>query len=671
MKIQRPLKRLYGLAAVCLASSVLTLHAYTHDYAGPEDEPLTSVADLRFGVALYHYYQGKNLEALSELLVAEKKGGIHGHGDNPEIMEGGFYLAYGMERTASDIFTRLLQDNRPLTTRDAAWLYLARLRYLRADYDAAADALEKISVEAPDRLQEEKQVIRINSALRTGDLARAEQLFGEFHFRRSSWLPYLNFNMGAAFARAGDFTRAADYFQRLLTLQNPDESELALMDRALTGAGYAFLLNGQYAEALDAFSKVRLLSPMSSRALLGYGWSAVELGDYATALSPWRVLASRSVTDENTQEVLVALPYAYEKMGLGGRALQSFRRAEARYEEEIALLEQVVTGIQGHSLRTTLNIERSTDVNWLDYARDNQLAPQLSYLIELFSQDEFLGLVQELRDLLAIQENFRGWQEKLTLYAEMLDERDTNRDRELNYLQEKNTVEQVLQLLQARDSYALKIAEAELGTDFMTLFDPEDSARYERIQRAERNLAMLLRASHAGRPVMPAEELSELQESLRRQKGFLIWRSADHFDERLARARFLLAEANVALDAARRSYGRVKDIAEKGQDLQPYREEIVEAQVKLRAQSAVLDDAITRAEAGVRDRIMIVLMQQRARLQYYLANTRLAIARMLDGEASEIFDDNPQANGPEAASANADEPARDDRLEQQAGGGSP
>ena len=344
MNIQQPLKRLCCLAAVYLASGVLTLHAYTFDYAQLEDEPLTSVADLRFGVALYHYYQGKNLEALSELLVAEKKGGIRGHGDNPEIMEGGFYLAYGMERTASDIFTRLLEDNRPLTTRDAAWLYLARLRYLRADYGATADALEKISFEAPDRLQEEKQVIRINSALRTGDLTRAGQLLGEYNFRRSSWLPYLNFNMGAAYARTGDYTHAADYFQRLLSLQDPSESELALMDRALTGAGYAFLLDGKYADALAAFSKVRLLSPMSSRALLGYGWSAVELGDYAAALSPWRVLASRSVTDENTQEVLVALPYAYEKMGLGGRALQSFRRAETRYEEEIALLEQVVTG---------------------------------------------------------------------------------------------------------------------------------------------------------------------------------------------------------------------------------------------------------------------------------------------------------------------------------------
>ena len=69
-----------------------------------------------------------------------------------------------------------------------------------------------------------------------------------------------------------------------------------------------------------------------------------------------------------------------------------------------------------------------------------------------------------------------------------------------------------------------------------------------------------------------------------------------------ARARFLLAEANVALDAARYSYGRVKDIAEKGHDLQPYRDEIVDAQVKLTEQSARVDDAIARAEAGVRDR---------------------------------------------------------------------
>ena len=64
-------------------------------------KPRSTVADLRYGVALYHYYQQDYMTALSELLVAKQRGGIQGHGDNPEIMEGGFALAYGIDNYAA------------------------------------------------------------------------------------------------------------------------------------------------------------------------------------------------------------------------------------------------------------------------------------------------------------------------------------------------------------------------------------------------------------------------------------------------------------------------------------------------------------------------------------------------------------------------------------------
>lgn len=636
------IKQFFGIAAIVLSSSIPSAIAY--DYAEPEEEPLTAVADLRFGVALYHYYQDQHLDALSELLVAEKKGGIRGHGDNPDLMKGGFYLAYGMERTASEIFAELLEGNRPLATRDAAWLYMARLRYLRGDYESAAAALDKISPEAAAKVLEEEHLLRLNSALRTGDLTRAEALLSERDFKKSRWWPYVQFNMGAAYARAEQYPRAADYFSGLLALRDFSDENLALYDRALTGAGYAHLLNRNYRQAIKAFSEVRLDSPVSNRALLGYGWSAVELQDFSTALTPWRVLASRSVIDENTQEVLVALPFAYEKMGLKARALRHFQAAETSFVSEVARLQEVIDQMEGRSLRAAMNIQSSTDINWLDYAEANQLTPELSYLVELFSKDEFLGLLQEWRDLLAIQENFSLWQEKLALYLEMLDERDVNRERELAFLEEERIVEKLLPLRHQRDLYAMRIAEAEMGTDFLNLLDPEDSDRYERIRRSESNLAVLLRAAQAGHAVMPMDELLELQEDLRRQKGLLLWRSAEHFDERIARARYQLAQANVALNSVRDTYSRVKDIAEVGQDLQPYRDKIGVAQTVLGEKASEVELAIMAAEERVRGRVMGVLAQQQERLQYYLANTRLAIARMLDSQLRETLDaDEPAA----------------------------
>ena len=43
--------------------------------------------DLSYGGVLYEYHQGNAFEALSLLNVAKQKGGIHGHGEHPDLVE--------------------------------------------------------------------------------------------------------------------------------------------------------------------------------------------------------------------------------------------------------------------------------------------------------------------------------------------------------------------------------------------------------------------------------------------------------------------------------------------------------------------------------------------------------------------------------------------------------
>ena len=182
--------------------------------AKPVDEPLTAVADLRYGVALYHYYQGQYMNALAELLVAKKRGGIEGHGDNPEIMEGGFALAYGMEHYAGEIFERLLEQNRSVAARDAAWFYIARMRYLHTDWPAAQRAIDHISAKPAPKVADELIVLRVNLAIKQRQPAAAEQILQAGKPSRD-WLPYVNFNLGSAWAREGNYDAAANYFNLL------------------------------------------------------------------------------------------------------------------------------------------------------------------------------------------------------------------------------------------------------------------------------------------------------------------------------------------------------------------------------------------------------------------------------------------------------------------------
>ena len=258
-----------------------------------KEKPLTEVADLRYGVALYHYYQGQHFQALSDLLVAEQRGGIKGHGDNPEIMMGGFYMAYGLERTASDIFERLLDANRPQKTRDAAWLYLAQMRYLRNDWEGAHAALKHISADPSSTAASDVLALNFNLALKENRIEDARALLNRVNLRDDG-TPYLFFNMAAAYAGAQDYEQAVVFYNRIADMPQRSLAHLSLYDKAMTSAGYARLFNKQTDLAVEQFKKVRLGGPFSSQALLGYGWVFAEKEDYRGALAPWQALATRT-----------------------------------------------------------------------------------------------------------------------------------------------------------------------------------------------------------------------------------------------------------------------------------------------------------------------------------------------------------------------------------------
>ena len=111
--------------------------------AAKTDKP-TTVQDLRYGAALYHYFQQDYQAALTELLIAEQRGGIQNHGDAGELMRGGLNLALDMEPQASEVFERLISGDTPESVRNAAWFYLGKLRYQQGNWPGAEQSLQRV-----------------------------------------------------------------------------------------------------------------------------------------------------------------------------------------------------------------------------------------------------------------------------------------------------------------------------------------------------------------------------------------------------------------------------------------------------------------------------------------------------------------------------------------------
>ncbi|WP_054113694.1 tetratricopeptide repeat protein [Marinagarivorans algicola] len=589
--------------------------------------PLSAVADLRYGVALYHFYQNQHFQALSDLLVAEKKGGIQGHGDNPEIMLGGFYLAYGLDRTASDIFERLLDVNRPQKTRDAAWFYLAKIRYLRDDIEGVKDALARISDKPQASIAHELQALMINLAIKDGELDKASRLIAKVD-DNEALAPYLYFNMAAAYARAQDYPLAISYYEKLAKIPQREEEYLALYDKAMTAAGYAYFFNKQHDQAIEQFKRVRLDSPMSGRALLGYGWASVDDGEYRSALAPWQLLAQDPLIDENTQEALVAIPYAYEQMGLAKVALDKYRDAEASFESEIVTLDTFVNDLNSEAMLDALKIDPSEDINWFNYAQKNKLAPQLSYLTALFARNEFQGLVQELRDLLVLQRKLTVWQGRMQFYLDMLDEREANRLLEMNVIAQQEAFENLNKMQSDRRSLLATLNRFDQTDDFLSMLQGKERERLARIKQAEGNLLMLLDAGH---------DMALEREKLARLRGLLLWNAGELFAERIWRGRKTLEELGQRIDGAVEAQVRIQTIVDEGFDLAPYRTQINEAKQRITRQQANLKVAIEEAQSILRTEVIAALAQQRSRLQYYLAQSRLAIARISDEADGERY----------------------------------
>ncbi|MBU2986140.1 tetratricopeptide repeat protein [Saccharophagus degradans] len=600
-----------GLLAVCLA---LPCSAFA------KEEPLTAVADLRYGVALYHYFQEEHITAFSELLLAKQRGGVRGHGDNPDIMEGGFALAYGMDQYAGDIFERVLEQNRPVHVRDAAWFYLARMRYQQGDWYAAEDAANRISAKPAKHIANELTSLRVSTAIKQGDLARAESILAKQQ-PKQGWLPYLYFNLGSAWARQQNYTAALAYYSKFEEEEFKLEEHRSLYDKAMTASGYSLLFAGRPHEAILQFSKVRLDSPLSSRALLGYGWAAAELDDYTEALKPWYHLSTLSLVDANTQEALVAVPYAYEQLGKEGLALEHFQRAEGRFSAALVEIDDIMANLQGDSMLEVLKISRSQRLDWLRYAKENQLTPEISYLVALFSREDFEKEVHELRDLLAIQNTYNNWLEKLTFYTDMLDAREFDRTAKMQYLAEQQLTEQINEMVAKRESMAAKIEQIKASNDYFALAKGEEADLIHRVERSAATIELV-------RDSDPF--IDETEEAMRRYRGILLWNASRQFSDRLWHAEKVLAQLDETLTQVRARHQSIQKIVGQAQDISPYLQQLDIAHNRLTAEKARIDRALLAKQDTLRDKIYDVLETQRYNILQYLAQSRLSIARLYD-----------------------------------------
>lgn len=612
----------------------------------PSSKPKTTVADLRYGVSLYHYYQQDYLSALTELMVADTRDGIQGHDQHPELIAGGISLAFGMENHAERLFYTLLQDDsRPLEQRDAAWFYLGKLHYTRGNWDDAELSFARVSDRLSPRLKAEMESLRINLQIRRQQLVPIPlRQLGEKQLR--DWSPFALYNLAAAFARQGNYAQARDYYRALLKSDLPQSPRarrefLALRDLTYTALGYTFLNEKSYSAAITEFTQVRQGEPGANRALLGYGWAALQQEDYTLALRPWQLLAQGSLIYPEVQEAQLALAYSYEKLGADGEALLAYQEAEARFSEEIQRLRDMRVSLTQGELLTLIGspaepnarLQEESDGemltaaitddgnNWLKLSQTSIIKTRSAYLRQLFARTDFQAQVLDLRDLLRLRDLLADWQYKLVLYLEMIEEKQALRHRS----EEQLAREQLLnseQQLQAQKQQLESRIEALLASESpIVLADADTRALAERIRGAENTLARMRQQG---------EDTREQEERLRLYKGIVYWRAAQQYPDavwQIEKQRRALDEGLTQLAEVRQ---RIHQLTLEDPDIQDQQARLRQLQLDTDIHLGAAETLIDQRSLQLKHAVEKELEEQESRLRAYLTQAQLSVARLYD-----------------------------------------
>ncbi|MCG8487076.1 MAG: tetratricopeptide repeat protein [Chromatiales bacterium] len=502
----------YGLIPRLLLTTCLALPITASAEIKP-GEP-QELRDLHYGEALFQLYQEAYFPAIVRLLSARKQGLMKNYADEPELLLGGLYLAYGMPDTAESLFNRVLKTTATPEIENKAWLQLGKSRYRRGEDPAAAKALSQIGTEQPIDAKDEKQHLEGLIALKRNKPTDAVESLTEIS-GDSEWSLYGDFNRALALLQSDQSSQALEILKAIGDAHTEQDSEeiKAIRDRANLTRGYLLLEAEQPQPAKDSLQKVRLKGASSNQALLGLGWASLQQGQQQQALAPWQLLADRNPSDPAVLEAKLAIPYVLAQLNAEQQSLDAYQNAITTYDQTLGSVDQIIQQINQGGFPDSLMVENRED--------QQQLHTLLPFLL---TGNQFQERFQDYQDLLELEKNLQEWQTKITAYLTMLDNQQQTykkqlprveaflRGDKLNQLQEQHTA------LEAH--YNQAVSEEEPA---FILATGEEKKLIERLQRID----TLISQSASPEQFQVQREIAQLME------GILIWRTVTEHPARV------------------------------------------------------------------------------------------------------------------------------------------
>ena len=391
------------------------------------DEPVAR--DWYFGESLYYAQQGHFFEAL-ERLDAEL--GQHRAVDEPaldslywslrdaEFSVGDFELNYRMHHRAGRAITAVLEGAVDEVVRNDAAYRLARIHFQKGQLEDALYALDRITGEVPEDIEDDIEFLRANIYTGLGRHAEAAEVLKRLQ-SAEGLKGFAAYNLGIALLEDNRREDALEQLDRAGQIASDDEAVLAIRDKSNFVLGTLLAESERFDQAKQYFDRVRLEGPFSTSALLASGWAATASDDYGRAVVPWTLLAERASTDASVQEAMLALPFAYGKLDIHGRAALLYAKALDSFGHEIERLDESLTSIRdGKFLKVLVREEVRQDKDWVIRLRSLPESPETYYLMELLASHDFQTALQNYLDLEDLRRKLASWDVSFDAFDDMI-----------------------------------------------------------------------------------------------------------------------------------------------------------------------------------------------------------------------------------------------------------
>ena len=586
--------------------------------------------DLYFGEALYEAHQGQYFDAL-ERLDAElaqhrrvdepERDSLQYHIKQADFSVGDFELRYRMHLRAGRAIRAVLDADVEQPVKNEAAYRLARIEFQKDQPEDALNALERIHGTIPEGIRDDIEFLRANVLLALGRPADAVEVLRRLQ-GAEDLKGFAAYNLGIALLQAGHTPEAMRQLAKAGQIESRATATEAIRDKSNMVLGSIMLQSSDYVHAQQAFDRVRLEGPFSSRALLSTGWAEASAHDYAKALVPWGSLVGRDPTDPAVQEAKLALPFAYSKLQVYGRAAILYGQALDSFGKELDKVDASIRSIRaGKFLQALVREEIRQDNLWVVRLRSLPDTPETFYLADLMASNDFQTALHNYLDMEDLRRRLISWQGGFDAFQDLIRLRRANYapllpqiDAQFRALDSRMRVR-----VEQRDHLQKRLQDQLTAPRPALLATRDEHLALESLRRIDNAL------KHSG------GDNTALRERVQRLRGVLTWRLNTEYPERLTQAYKHLTELNADVRLLQERYiafvrarqAAVHSYAGYDQSIAQLRTRVGDALERV--------DALLARQGHVIEAVAIEeLSTRRERLEAYQVQARYAVADSYD-----------------------------------------